>query len=106
MTDRINGLPGSTLSPSAEASRKQGVASRASDGEARAATPADTDRVALTDSARQRLRLEQAVSASPDMNSEKVDTIREQIERGEYRINADEIADRLLHSDDDLTRLS
>ncbi len=106
VTDKINGLPGSTLSPSAESSRKQGVTAKNAEAEARGSQPASTDKVALTESARQLHRLEQAVASSPETSAEKIEAIREQIERGEYRINAEAIADKLVASDTDLLRLS
>ncbi|MCC7462544.1 MAG: flagellar biosynthesis anti-sigma factor FlgM [Gammaproteobacteria bacterium] len=67
-------------------------------------TPAASgaDSVRITDSARQLSGLEQAVRAAPDVDTQRVATLQQSIERGQYRADAGRIADRLLQLESDI----
>lgn len=66
-------------------------------GTGREATPAsDADRVTLTDSARQLQRLAEAVAAAPDTDLARVASLKDAVARGEYRIDAQRVADRMI----------
>jgi negative regulator of flagellin synthesis FlgM len=61
------------------------------------------DTVTLTESARQLQRLEDAVAASPVTDSQRVQALKETIARGEYQVNAERVADKIIQSERELT---
>jgi negative regulator of flagellin synthesis FlgM len=66
-------------------------------GDGRPAAPASAaDRVTLTDSARQLQRLAEAVAAAPDFDPARVAALKEAVARGEYRPDAQRVADRMI----------
>ncbi len=66
-------------------------------GDDRAVAPVSAaDRVTLTDSARQLQRLAEAVAAAPDFDAARVAELKEAVGRGEYRPDAQRVADRLI----------
>lgn len=67
-------------------------------------TPAQTgaDSVRITDSARRLAGLQQAIHALPDIDAQRVDTLQQSIDRGQYRADAGRIADRLLQLESEL----
>jgi negative regulator of flagellin synthesis FlgM len=69
-----------------------------------ATTPAQSgaDSVQITDSARQLAGLEQAIREVPDVDARRVETLQQSIERGQYRVDAGRIADRLLQLEGDI----
>ncbi|MCU0976194.1 MAG: flagellar biosynthesis anti-sigma factor FlgM [Steroidobacteraceae bacterium] len=67
------------------------------DGDDRAVAPASAaDRVTLTDSARQLQRLAEAVAAAPDFDPARVAALKDAVNRGEYRPDAQRVADRMI----------
>jgi negative regulator of flagellin synthesis FlgM len=60
------------------------------------------DSVHITDSARTMSALSQAVSSSPDIDSARVAVVQQALDAGQYTINPQRIADRLLQLDQDL----
>lgn len=72
-------------------------AGRADGSDDRAVAPAGaTDRVTLTDSARQLQRLAEAVAAAPDFDPARVAALKAAVDRGEYRPDAGRVADRMI----------
>jgi negative regulator of flagellin synthesis FlgM len=67
-------------------------------------TPAQSgvDSVHITDSARQLANLEQAIRDVPEVDAQRVETIQQSIERGQYKADAGRIADRLLQLEGDI----
>lgn len=61
-----------------------------------------TDSVHITDSARQLASLEQAIREVPEVDTQRVATLQQSIERGQYRVDAGRIADRLLQLEGDI----
>ena len=59
--------------------------------------------VRITDGARQLAALEQAIAQLPVVNAARVEAVAVALERGQYRIDADQIADRLIRTEADLT---
>ncbi|MBL7664173.1 MAG: flagellar biosynthesis anti-sigma factor FlgM [Bacteriovoracaceae bacterium] len=54
-------------------------------------------KVEITDAVRDFARIKSAVDAAPAIdNSEKIARLKSQIQKGEYQVNYDEIADRML----------
>jgi negative regulator of flagellin synthesis FlgM len=63
---------------------------------ASSAAPASTDNVSLSGKGRAMSRLESKVQNSPEVNAAKVDAIKQSIAKGEFRINPDAIAEKML----------
>ena len=61
-----------------------------------------TDSVHITDSARQLASLEQAIREVPEVDAQRVAAVQQSIERGQYRVDAGRIADRLLQLEGDI----
>ena len=77
---------------------------RRSTAVASSTTPAQsgTASVQITDSARQLAGLEQAIREVPDVDARRVEALQQSIERGQYRVDAGRIADRLLQLEGDI----
>ena len=56
----------------------------------------------ITQSARSLQSLSQAVQDSPDVDTARVSAVQQQIESGQYTVNPDRIASRLLQLEQDL----
>ena|SRR5690606_823752 len=104
MTDRIAGLgprPTDTgATRRAETARTQEAAK--ADAAGRAAAPAAEDKVELTPSALLLQRLEERIRDLPDVDAERVRSIREAIAAGEYEVDAGRVADKLARLDREL----
>lgn len=66
------------------------------------ASAARGDTVTLTEGARQLQRLEDAVAATPVTDSQRVQALKETIARGEYQVNAERVADKIIQSEREL----
>jgi negative regulator of flagellin synthesis FlgM len=64
--------------------------------------PRGSDRVTLTDSARQLQRLAEAVANAPDTDSVRVASLRDAVARGEYKPDSERVASRLVSLERDL----
>ena len=62
------------------------------------------DTVKLTDSAKQLRQLEEILANQPAVDTKRVEEIKEAIASGEYEINAERIAEKLLQLDKELGR--
>jgi negative regulator of flagellin synthesis FlgM len=60
------------------------------------------DSVTLTDSARQLQKLADAVANSPGMDPARVATLKDAVDRGEYRVDADRVAAKMLRLEREL----
>lgn len=81
--------------------RAQSTAARAGvDNNAPATGPAERDDVVLSQEAQSLGRLEDRISALPEVNSERVAEIRQAIAEGRFQINAERIAENLLKQDE------
>lgn len=60
------------------------------------------DTVSLSPEAQSITKIETAIANSPDVDSDKVSAVRSALQSGQYTINADAIADRLLNQDGQL----
>ena len=104
MVDKINGY-GRTELP-ATSSRTGGV-KRTDQGEsARSAGSEEstrTDAVALTDTAVRLKRIEAGLAEQPEVDQARVDAVRERIESGDYKVDGNEIARRLLQMEQQLS---
>jgi negative regulator of flagellin synthesis FlgM len=62
------------------------------------------DRVSLSPQARELLKAQKALAAIPDVRAEKVEEIKARIANGTYRIDSEQIADKMIRetlSDDE-----
>lgn len=63
----------------------------------------DTDRVTLTESAQALQRLAEAIAAAPDVDQVRVAALKAAIARGDYRVDASRVADRMIALERELT---
>ena len=99
MTDKISAF--STADPLAtlKGSNGKGVVTDKSPGEASAASasaPQAGDTVTLTNSARSLQLIETAVANAPVVNTAKVAALKQSINSGTYKVNAGQVADKIL----------
>jgi negative regulator of flagellin synthesis FlgM len=73
-----------------------------------AASPANTPAqsgagsVHITDSARQLAGLQRAIHGLPDIDARRVEALQQSIDRGQYHVDAERIADKLLQLEGEL----
>ena len=60
--------------------------------------PASTDRVELSANTVDVQKIKEALDATPSVRAEKVQALKEQIERGEYQVDAEKVANKMLIS--------
>lgn len=97
--NNINGLGGTNAHRSTDGGNVSGT--RGKDTQAQGATggnaPAAADSVSLTDTAARLRRLESSLADLPEVDNERVATIKQAIADGSYQIDAGRIADKLLN---------
>jgi len=104
MTDKINGygrteLPASSSRSGGVKRTEQGESARSAGGE----ESTRTDAVALTDTAVRLKRIEANLSELPEVDQGKVDALRERVESGDYQVDGNAIARRLMQMEQDLS---
>ncbi|MBT8422799.1 MAG: flagellar biosynthesis anti-sigma factor FlgM, partial [Gammaproteobacteria bacterium] len=62
-----------------------------------------TDAVALTDTAVRLKRIEANLAELPEVDQAKVDALREQVDSGDYKVDGQEIARKLVQLEQDLS---
>ncbi len=92
---------GITHNTHANNSQKAGESPKAQTSQ-NAASGADGDSVELSQEALVLKRLETQIIASPDVDTSRVESIRQAIEDGSYTIDADSIAAKILETDERL----
>lgn len=104
MPNEINGFRPRPLDTgdSKAAARPAGPASRPNAGGTPAATPTPTDTVSLTDTAARLRELEAALAKAPDVDSARVEALRQAIAEGKYDIDSVHVADKLVALERDL----
>ena len=88
----LNGLSNKTSS--AKTSKQDATSESSSSSVGKGTVAQDT--VKLTDQAMSLSRLQQKISDAPVTDDNKVATIKAAIERGDYKINADRVANKML----------
>lgn len=58
--------------------------------------PAGTDRVELSANSVDVQKIKEVLDATPSVRAEKVQALKEQIERGEYQVDAGKVAEKML----------
>ena len=102
MADRIKGLDSSSLGASSSGSPIEQIRASTAVSTATSAPQPSVDSVNITDSARRLFALAQAVQDSPEVDAERVAALQHAIASGQYTINPDRVADRLLQMEQDL----
>ncbi len=54
------------------------------------------DQVSISEKSREIQKLEAVIASTPDIRQEKVEELKEKIEKGEYRVDSREVARRIL----------
>jgi negative regulator of flagellin synthesis FlgM len=96
MVGRINGK---TNEKTGEAGAARGIAADPSSVRKDTGHVGGGDTVELTSSARLLERVEKSLAGMPDLDSSRIEAVRSAIERGDYSIDAERIAEALLKSD-------
>jgi negative regulator of flagellin synthesis FlgM len=103
VADRIKGLDSSSIGAARSGgSPIEQIRASTPLGNAAGAPQPSVDSVNITDSARRLFALAQAVNAAPEIDSQRVAAYQQAIGAGQYTINPDRIADRLLQMEQDL----
>ena len=107
MSNRINpmdqgmlGKIGNKVGETGSASKVDGNPSARDKGAAQSTSTEDT--VELTSRAKLLERLDKSLASIPDVDASRVAEVRQQIENGEYQIDADKIAEAMLRFDREL----
>jgi negative regulator of flagellin synthesis FlgM len=101
--NRIKGMDGGSIGPgSGNPIEKISITKPVATGGSNSAPAGETDSVHITQSARSLQALSQAVQDSPDVDTARVSAVQQQIESGNYSVNPDRIASRLLQLEQDL----
>ena len=97
MANKIDGVGQRPVQVGHDASRK---AQRPETDKPQQENPVDT--VQLTDSAKQLRQLEEILANQPVTDTKRVEEIKQAIASGEYEVNAEQIAEKLLQLDKEL----
>src|SRR5262245_50602542 len=100
VTSKITGVDAKPVrvAPGTSAPRKDQAAEKP------ASTPDAATDVQLTGAARSLAAMEQSLVSLPAVDEARVAAVKRRLENGEYRVDAQRIADRLLHLEGDLAR--
>ena len=102
MADRIKGLDSSSVGAGGSGGAIEQIRASSALSTATSAPQPSVDSVNITDSARRLFALAQAVQDAPDVDTARVAELQQAIGNGQYAINPDRIADRLLQMEQDL----
>jgi negative regulator of flagellin synthesis FlgM len=89
------------VSPSLTRSAPQGQTSRANPASGSPAAEkhgerADADKVSLTGAAETLRKLETAIASIPDVNADRVERLKNAVARGEYAMDSNRIAEKMI----------
>ena len=102
MAGRIKGLDSSSLGASSSGSPIEQIRASTAVSTATSAPQPGVDSVNITDSARRLFALAQAVHDAPEVDAQRIAALQQALGNGQYTINPDRIADRLLQMERDL----
>ncbi len=108
MADRIDSVQNTIIQKPAKdtAGTRAGTVSRARDDGATAGTAANRgtkDSVTLTEQGRRLEQLELELAALPAVDNARVESVKADIEAGNYQIDVENIADILLSTEDEFS---
>lgn len=99
MANDINGINGGRPSQTGD-KQVQSLRRESGTGSSRTATGISTstgqDKVSLTDMASRLKSLERKLADQPEVDQNRVDKVRNAMSRGEYRVNPDRVADKMM----------
>ncbi|MGE3600032.1 MAG: flagellar biosynthesis anti-sigma factor FlgM [Dehalococcoidia bacterium] len=81
---------------------RSGGAERTGDSAKPAGGSSSSDSVTLTDNAMRLQRLAQAVADTPVADSSRISSVKDALAKGEYRVNAERVADKILQAEREL----
>ena len=90
---RSYGGPAATAADGARSSASSDAAAQESPGQ----SPSSPDSLALSAAVRDFPRVRNAVSRAPDVRSERVGKLRDQVQNGSYQVNVENLAQRLVN---------
>jgi negative regulator of flagellin synthesis FlgM len=93
MTNKITGFDPRPVQVGGKGSVER---TRGKSADAPGKATAESAHVQLTDSAMQLAALEKAIAKVPDVDMERVEAVRNEIESGEYTVDSRRIADKLV----------
>lgn len=103
MPNRIIGLDGGSIGPgSGNPVERISISKPVSAAGADSSPATEGDSVHITQSARSLATLSQAVKDSPEVDNGRVAAVQQQIESGQYTVNPERIASRLVQLEQDL----
>lgn len=102
MADRIDNLTPTTSSPVRDSAKVRTTDTASTGQPVEAAEPVNT--VQLTDAARAIQELEQSLSSVEAVDTARVEGLRQTLANGEYRVDVDRVAARLLAAEAVLPR--
>ena len=106
MSSKIGGVDSSQTAAIGAGRAVQRPQDAAAGGTQSSSTSSGADEnVQITGAARQLASLEQAVRDAPDVNTVRVAQISSALEQGTYKVDSQQIADRLVQSDKELANL-
>lgn len=74
---------------------KVGPAERNSATPAQNQVPAE-DKVDLSSQSKEMNKISEVLAAAPDVRAEKVDALKKQVESGQYQVNSDAVAEKMI----------
>lgn len=101
MINDITGLSSSQAnSTRARTGEQSNAAKTGSDANAPAQSPSSKgDTVNLSNAAQTLQNVEKKLASAPDVDSERVERLRQEIDSGSYQINAERVAEKMLNFD-------
>jgi negative regulator of flagellin synthesis FlgM len=103
VTNRIKGLDGGSIGPGNSNPIEQiRISTAVNPATAESTSGAEVDSVHLTQSARSLSTLAQLVGETPDVDTNRVAAVQQSIDSGQYTVNPERIAARLLQLEQDL----
>ncbi|MEN8261509.1 MAG: flagellar biosynthesis anti-sigma factor FlgM [Pseudomonadota bacterium] len=101
MSIDVRNIPGKSARASVPNTNRPSAEKATSSTEAKSA---HADSVNLTDTAHNLKKAEQLLQSAPTVNSERVETISRTLANGEYQIDAERIAEKLLQIEGELAK--
>jgi len=93
---KISKVDDATLQMIQQYQKTDKVEDRASEKAAAANNLVPEEKVNLSTTAKDVQNLKNAISKLPDVREEKVQALKDQIEKGTYRVDADKVADKMV----------
>lgn len=103
MTDKIGGYGRPGVDVNQAKARQVEKPERSGETGAKARSESARDAVSITDTAANLKRIEASLAQQPEVDRARVDAVRERVESGNYKVDADKVAQKLLRLEQDLS---